>query len=494
MATARRDAIQSLARTIARGLSSSDRSPGAQIEALFGERYAKKHLRGEMVRDIYGDRPSRSDVHGVLFAGLVHPDSPPSGPYGGCSLVWFPTEDSGSLLTLVVGTRGLSPDEGILTRPGHRRRLAALRRYLAQRDHSVWCKSDPSALSEDIPSTVKRNLPEFETALARYGREIYAAVAVRRDEKAPRDLVQAFFDLYAYEHGWQVLGAARLEYDTFHGDLLAETLPHPTEDHVHQLLRQRRFVVIQGPPGTGKTRMADRIRHRFFAGCGQTIQFHPAVTYEDFIVGLSPDTTAASLRFSVRPGALTEAIQQAKTGDYLLVIDEVNRADLGKVLGEAIYLFEPGEIGGPDARHVRLPHEVFGERTLSIPESLYVLATMNTADRTIASMDLAIRRRFAFVTVTPDRNVVTEQDLALATEAFDRVSAVFIEHAPDEALGMMPGHAYYLASSEAELRNRIRYELLPLLDEYLAAGLLTSFASELRAVRDWMEDQVAAGA
>ena len=146
-----------------------------------------------------------------------------------------------------------------------------------------------------------------------------------------------------------------------------------------------------------------------------TVQFHPAVTYEDFVVGLSPDPSEGKLRFEVRRGWLLDAARQARGEDFLLVIDEVNRADLGKVLGEAIYLFEAGEIGGERARRVKLPHAVDGEDTFSLPEGLYVLATMNTADRSIATMDLAIRRRFAFVNMTPARAVVALQELPLAT-------------------------------------------------------------------------------
>jgi 5-methylcytosine-specific restriction protein B len=198
--------------------------------------------------------------------------------------------------------------------------------------------------------------------------------------------------------------------------------------------------------------MAEQVRNQFFAGHGMTIQFHPAVTYEDFVIGLSPDPTGGTLRFDVRRGWLLEAAQAAKESPYLLVIDEVNRSDLGKVLGEAIYLFEPGEIGGAQFRQVKLPHSIDEENLFSIPENLYVLATMNTADRSIASIDLAVRRRFA--------------------------------------LDLLPGHAYFLAKDETELRDRFHYELLPLLDEYLRHGFLGPAGSELYAIRDAIEDFV----
>jgi len=218
------------------------------------------------------------------------------------------------------------------------------------------------------------------------------------------------------------------------------------------------------------------------------VQFHPAFTYEDFVVGLSPDSKDRALRFDVRPGCLLNAAETAKEGPTLLVIDEVNRADLGKVLGEAIYLFEAREVGSVQARKVQLPHPVNGSRSFTFPENLYILATMNTADRSIAPVDIAIRRRFAFVTMAPDRAVVEAQGIALGLDIFDRLTDVFVEHAPLEALDLMPGHAYFLADSDQELKQRFRYELLPLLDEYIREGYLGPATTELHAVRDVIED------
>jgi len=253
-------------------------------------------------------------------------------------------------------------------------------------------------------------------------------------------------------------------------------------------LLARHFVILQGPPGTGKTRLAKQVLSDHFGGSGTIVQFHPAVTYEDFVVGISPDVGGAEqLRFRVRPGWLVEACAQAHSSPYLLVVDEVNRADLGKVLGEAIYLFEPDEVG---TRQIRLSHVVQGGQEFVLPENLYVLGTMNTADRTIASMDLAIRRRFTFMTMMPDRNPVVEQGIALATTLFDRVCDVFFEHAPSDAMTLMPGHSYFLARDEKELRCRLKYELLPLLDEYLVEGYLGYAAGELHAVRDEIENAV----
>jgi 5-methylcytosine-specific restriction protein B len=480
------DALDDLTAVISKGLNEKSPDLLALVKALFGTRYYRNDWKSDDgVRNRYA-----MGEDGVPFGALLHSDNPSSGAYGGFSLAWFPTLE-GSLMTLVVGTRGLQPDEGILTRPGHRRRVAALRRYLTRNGVNAWAKADPAAIGVKMPPQARELLGDsFDGAYNRYGEVIYAAARVPKDDRAKaRLVVQAFLDLYAFERGWKALKAAQREYDDFHGSLRADLFPSVTPADVHSLLKRRRFVVLQGPPGTGKTRMTEIVKRDFFGAHGQTVQFHPAVTYEDFVVGLAPSVDGKELSFRVKKGWLLEAAGEAESGPYLLVVDEVNRADLGKVLGEAIYLFEADEVGGQTARRVELTHEVDGQRTFSFPHNLYVLATMNTADRSIAGMDLAVRRRFAFMTLMPARQVVVDQNCpAPALAAFDWLSDVFVEFAPDEALTLMPGHSYFLAKTDDQLRTRFRYELLPLIDEYLRQGFLAQATSELISVRDRIDD------
>jgi 5-methylcytosine-specific restriction enzyme B len=478
------DTLDHLTTVISKGLSEKPTNLVGSVKALFGSRYYQNDWKENGVRDRYGMED------GIPFAALLHPDNPPAGAYGGFSLAWFPTNE-GSLMTLVIGTRGLQPDEGILTRPGHRRRVAALRRYLTRNGVAAWAKSDLADIASKMPLQAQKLLgAEFESAYKRYGEVIYAAAALpTNDLPKARLVLQSFFDLYAFERGWRPLSAAQNEFQDFHGKLRADLFPTVGSTDVDRLLKKRRFVVLQGPPGTGKTRMAEIVKRDGFGGRGQTVQFHPAVTYEDFVVGIAPRVDEKELSFRTKRGWLLDAAYKTKSSPYLLVIDEINRADLGKVLGEAIYLFESGEIGGPAPRQVELAHDVEGQRTFAFPDNLYVLATMNTADRSIAGMDLAVRRRFAFMTLMPARGVLVEQNCpASALEAFDWLTDVFVEFAPDEALMLMPGHSYFLAKTDEELRTRLRYELLPLIDEYLRQGFLAQAASELISVRDRIDD------
>src|SRR5512140_1213883 len=117
------DQLDDLTAVISQGMKEKSPDVIASVKALFGSRYRQIDWKAEGVRDRYS-----MGEDGVPFGALLHPENPSSGAYGGFSLAWFPTHE-GSLMTLVVGTRGLRPDESILTRPGHRRRVAALRRY-----------------------------------------------------------------------------------------------------------------------------------------------------------------------------------------------------------------------------------------------------------------------------------------------------------------------------------------------------------------------------
>lgn len=492
------DALQVLSDAIAAGSVTSDSAILTAMRGVFGERYHKRsaphfdHDKPPFIRNAYGRGGGETDH--VAYAGFINPDNPPSGPYGGTSLVWFP-RDEGCLIDFGIGTRGLSPDEGILTRPGHRRRIASLRRYLVSQGVPVaWARQDPATIGVPVPELITKRLPAWEPVFRRYSNELYClSVVPKNDPVKARLVVKAFLDLYAYERGWEVLKSAKDEFEHFIAGLHATWLSTPRTEQIVALLKDRRFVVLEGPPGTGKSRAAEEILRTTYAGNGFVTQFHPSTTYEDFVAGLSPDIGAGELRFTSRKGQLMKAAALAEERPALLVVDEINRADLGRVLGEAIYLFE-AESGAP--RSVELPHAVDGLQHLVLPPRLHVLATMNTADRSVARMDLAIRRRFAFVTMMPDRQVVQTLSTRIGLELFDALCDVFLEFAPDDALSLLPGHSYFIVANqdEAVLRVRLRHELIPLIDDYIREGYLGPATAALHAVRNRIADVAYDGA
>lgn len=165
-----------------------------------------------------------------------------------------------------------------------------------------------------------------------------------------------------------------------------------------------------------------------------------------------------------------ERIEEKK---YVLIIDEINRANLPSVLGELIYALEYR--GVP----VDGMYEYNGTRSFTIPENVYIIGTMNTADRSVGHIDYAIRRRFAFIDVLPKEEIITYQN---AKDLFKRVEGLFLNGtlASDfKRKDVQLGHSYFLAETEEELSNKFQYEILPILNEYVSDGILLKKAEDI---------------
>ena len=184
---------------------------------------------------------------------------------------------------------------------------------------------------------------------------------------------------------------------------LADELLLPAEwvQRVLELLADKKQIIFYGPPGTGKTFVARKLA-RFLAPDDQhrkTVQFHPSYAYEDFIEGYRPrDGENGSVRYELTPGPLRQLakIAEESAEPCVLLIDEINRGNIAKVFGELYYLLEYR--GDDDQIDLQ-----YGSEPFELPENFFIVATMNTADRSIAILDAALRRRFHFVDFFPDR-------------------------------------------------------------------------------------------
>lgn len=241
-------------------------------------------------------------------------------------------------------------------------------------------------------------------------------------------------------------------------------------------------VIFYGPPGTGKTYLADRLaRHLAGGGDGfiDIVQFHPAYAYEDFIQGLRPQAVDdGGLRYDLVPGRFLEFCQRAAgcKDRCVLILDEINRANLARVFGELMFTLEYRK------QSVRLA----GGQDFCIPANVILIGTMNTADRSIALVDHALRRRFAFLQLYPDYEVLrrfhAQQETDFPVDRLIQVLRGLNEKIGDEHYAV--GISFFLhADLATQLPDIWRMEIEPYLEEY--------FFDQRQAVDDYRWDKIA---
>ena len=296
-----------------------------------------------------------------------------------------------------------------------------------------------------------------------------------------------------------------------------------------KLLSKKHNIILQGAPGTGKTYNTaaialktlditdvDLTDHkavmiRYDELLGKQIfftTFHQSLDYEDFVEGLKPhvqtDNKGNSIGVTYEPEdgifkrACNKAVENAEDNkSVVLIIDEINRGNVSKIFGELITLLESDKRSqGNHPIKVILPYT---KAEFGVPSNLYIIGTMNTTDRSTGTLDYALRRRFAFVTLQSDRSVIEKhydklgnanlKDMAVAL--FDDIKK-FIE-SPKHLCGdmsiddLMVGHSYFMAEDEEELKDKVEYEIIPLINEYINDGILNVKNEEKKTAFDsWL--------
>ena len=266
-----------------------------------------------------------------------------------------------------------------------------------------------------------------------------------------------------------------------HRDLF---LPFDRFTRLLKTIKSRKNLILQGPPGTGKTFIARRIAWcligREDSAPIETVQLHQSYAYEDFVEGFRP---AKEGGFDIRPGVFRRFCQRARDNDrtpHVFIIDEINRGNLSRIFGELLMLIEADKRS--DDYAVTLP---YSDTRFHVPDNVYVLGMMNTADRSLAMVDYALRRRFAFQTLEPafvseHGRQAFEEHLAdkgaepgLAGRICDRMAKLNEKISGDKELGpgFRIGHSYFVPGdrdvpSEDWYRHIVETQIAPLLREY----------------------------
>lgn len=413
------------------------------------------------------------------YFGCIGENEEPAGAFSDLSIVVFPSNEGNStddrwIVALGVGTSGFKNDSDLVTLPGTRRLFVnGLGKESFIKD-SFNIESDDGFNSfcekKEIPETLKKAVKSYSKLL------LVCSVIDPNNSDESKRAIKTFLAIYAKLRSWPSNQNQRKNV----ADAIKGATPayNETEEKnkIKKLLEKRKYIVLQGAPGTGKTRMAKELVKEAENGNVFFTQFHAETTYNDFIYGIVPTLNSADLRYEATKGVFVRAIDKAKEAQgkkVYLVIDEINRANLSNVLGTAFYLFEPS-MSGSNIKIEVCPGLLLDK----LPDNLYVIATMNTADRSLSVVDFALRRRFAWYTMYPHKISVGE-GMKFCDDYFNAIAEIFAKYATDEELNLQPGQAYFIvpgqeteeAMKEAII-DRMKYEVMPLIKEYLANGML----------------------
>lgn len=416
-------------------------------------------------------RVDLNDPKEAHYFGFIRREEESGGGYSDFSLVFFPREDSDRFfVSLGIGTQGFTNDYETASLPGTRRRFLKILNKDEERFSTAKPDfSDIENPSLDFKNYVSNECPQFSPIVDKYSKYLPIIECLNYTDADLEDKLKKWIATYAQLRNWATNKDQRKKII----DAIKDNKKTAVDDisEIKNLLNKKHYIVLQGAPGTGKTYTVNKIAKEY----GDNVffeQFHAETSYSDFVYGLQPDLGNPG-SFKAKEGVLYKAIKKAKELEdqrtpILLIIDEINRANLANVLGPVFYLFE-------NDTNDRVANITIGDLQLTqLPQNLYVIATMNTADRSLAVVDFALRRRFVWYTlrprpitdVLPDKKIF---DLVL----FEEIAEIFDLYATDEELNLQPGQSYFIReNSDESQKAQIIYELMPLIKEYLCEGYL----------------------
>ncbi len=313
-----------------------------------------------------------------------------------------------------------------------------------------------------------------------------AAMKTLTNISAYPDYVQTLLNLFAEDTLEEISEQKEIKYPSYtKDDFLNEVyMNEGTYNTLTELLEAKYNVILQGAPGVGKTFAAKRLAYSIMGQKDTSrvamIQFHQSYSYEDFIQGYRPSKEG----FELGNGVFYKFCKDAEEDNerpYFFIIDEINRGNLSKILGELMMLIEKNKRG----EKIKL---LYSNEWFTVPQNVRIIGMMNTADRSLALMDYALRRRFAFFDFAPAfssegfRNYLAEKNSSKLESLIAVVESLNNAISSDESLGdgFRIGHSYFCTDDEvtdAWLKSVVEYEVIPLIKEY--------WFDESTKVRDW---------
>ena len=301
---------------------------GAKTDNEFNKSYVERNNTGQ---DALKD-------NGAYF-GFIHPEEEVSGPFHDFSLTIFPNDQNKPwVVCLGIGSSGFKNDYELATYPGLRRLFSKLT------DERGFCKSDFSDIETSLPKSItgSLDLQHVKNTIKTYTKVLPTCQIVDAPESEKgKQIIAAFVAGYAKLREWPSNKDHRKAVSEALKPFLKTETINETEE-ITNLLTERKYIVLQGPPGTGKTRTAKSVADKIGAKTFFT-QFHAETSFSDFIFGIRPDTANEKLRYKENLGSFSKALKYAidhNNEKVVLIIDEINRANLSNVLGPVFYLFE----------------------------------------------------------------------------------------------------------------------------------------------------------
>lgn len=300
------------------------------------------------------------------------------------------------------------------------------------------------------------------------------------------DYVQKLLALFAEDTSEEVSEQKEIKYPLYSkDDFLNEVyMDEDTYNTLTELLEAKYNVILQGAPGVGKTFAAKRLAYSIMGQKDTSrvamVQFHQSYSYEDFIQGYRPSKDG----FELENGTFYKFCKEAEEDNerpYFFIIDEINRGNLSKILGELMMLIEKDKRG----EKIKL---LYSNEWFTVPQNVRIIGMMNTADRSLALMDYALRRRFAFFDFAPAfssegfKNYLAEKNSPKLESLITAIESLNNTISSDESLGdgFRIGHSYFCTDGEITdewLKSVVEYEVIPLIKEY--------WFDEPTKVRDW---------